>query len=204
MGEVGSFAALQIIQTGSQTYADYQSIKARGRYEESIYNTNARLANLKAKDAIERGKTEANKLRSESRKFIGAQRAAAAAQGVQVDIGSVGDIVNETENLTALDAITIKNNAFREAFGYRVESIEQRYMGQNARRSADFEARSTILTGIQQGALIGGNAFLQERGRSTRNLRSKGQKQTERAFSSQIRRYGGIRRPNVATGLIRG
>ena len=57
---------------------------------------NAEVANMQAKDAIARGETAVDVNRTKTRVMIGAQRAAAASGGVDVNSGSALDVRKET------------------------------------------------------------------------------------------------------------
>ena len=103
------------IQALSGAYSTYQ----QGRAQRAISRANERLAEMRARDAIKRGQEAEGISRQRTRKVLGSQRAAQAAQGIRTDYGSPLDIQLETGDIGELDALTIKNNALREAFGHR-------------------------------------------------------------------------------------
>jgi hypothetical protein len=71
---------------------------------------------------------------------------ALAQQGQSVQIsGSRND--RATAVLSTLDAATIKNNAAREAWGYKVQAQDYQNRGDILLTNADNEATSTLLTG---------------------------------------------------------
>jgi hypothetical protein len=96
---------------------------------------NAGVAEQQAKDALVRGREEESHLRSQVRQVIGGQRAALAAQGVDVGMGSAVDVQNDTMRSGELDALTVRNNAKREAWGFQVEAQDRRYAADIARRT---------------------------------------------------------------------
>lgn len=106
--------------------------QAMGKYESAIDEQNAKLADLSAKDALERGQVEEQRQRMVTRQTIGATRAAQAAQGVDVATGSAVDVQASEAGLGELDALMIRNNAAREAYGYKVEAINYRQQGKLA------------------------------------------------------------------------
>lgn len=129
----------------------------RGNYEASLHRINAQLAEEQAADAIARGHEAEGRHRRGARQMAGAQRARLAAQGIAVDSGSALDIQAETHALSELDALTIRNNAKREAWGFRVDAWNSRVRGQLSQQAGRNEARmarqrgySTLLTGATQ------------------------------------------------------
>lgn len=126
----------------------------QGAYEQAVYNTDAQLAEQQAADAIARGKEAETRQRQATRGLIGSQRAALAAQGIEVDSGSALDVQADTAAMGELDALTIRNNAAREAYGYKVQALNYRQQGQLAALSGKNQAAalrnesySTLLTG---------------------------------------------------------
>lgn len=145
-------AAASVFGSFYQARAQASAQRIQGLYEKQIYETNARLAELQAQDAIRRGEEEAEEYKRRVRQVIGAQRAAFGAQGVDVSFGSPLDIQEETAQLGALDALMIKNNAWREAWGYRVQALDYRRRGELSFLQAKQKSRQTLLTGGLQAA----------------------------------------------------
>lgn len=87
---------------------------------------NAAVADLQAKDSLQRGKLDADKFRSRTRVLIGEQRAGIAAGNIDVGYGSAVDVQADAAYLGELDALTVQTNAAREAWGFRVEAEDLR------------------------------------------------------------------------------
>lgn len=132
--------------------------KMQGQYQQQIHETNARMMEVQARDAERRGGQEVTALRRKARQVHGSQRASLAGQGVDVGAGIALDLSDETKAMAELDEITLKNNAWREAWGFRTQSIQERYSGQfarlsgntkssNAKRASYFDAANSILSG---------------------------------------------------------
>jgi hypothetical protein len=124
-----------------------QASLAQGEYQQRMYETNARMAEYQAQDAVKRGDQAAKAHDKQVKGVIGSQRAAMAAQGVEVDSGSALDLQTDTAAIGAQDSLTIKNNAWREAWGYKVQANEYQGKGAMAGISSRFEAKNSILTG---------------------------------------------------------
>lgn len=121
--------------------------RSKGTLEKQIAEQNNRFAEEQAEDAIERGQRGASKAIKESRKTIGAQRAALAAQGIEVNANSALEVQYDTKRLGELDAITIKNNAWQEAWGYKMQGLNARMQGIINQSTANYQANNTLLAG---------------------------------------------------------
>lgn len=131
----------------SGAYAESQALKTQGKYEQAQAETNARLSDMQAEDAIRRGDKDAKNYGAKVKQTIGAQRARMAAQGIEIDDGSALDIQGDTAAIGAEDVMTIKNNAWREAWGFRAQSNQFRTEGRFANHRARTMAKQTLITG---------------------------------------------------------
>lgn len=134
---IGLTAASTAVSVAGQVKAGNAAKKA-GEF-------NAAVSELQAKDALARGKTDEARFRQGVRALIGSQRAGFAAQGVDVGVGSALDVQAEAAFLGELDALTIRNNAEREAWAHRMEAINYRMGGQAAQRASRWNAAGTVL-----------------------------------------------------------
>jgi hypothetical protein len=119
-----------------------------GRENRAIANWNAGVADLQAQSAIDRGFEAETRHRTEVRGLVGAQRAAYAGQGIDVNDAnaSAGQVQLDTQAIGEQDALTIRNNATLEAWGYRVNAASQRWQGAAAERRGNKQATGTIIT----------------------------------------------------------
>ena len=143
------------ISAYGNAYAQSSAQQTQAEYQRQQYETNARLAEMSSKDAIKRGDEDAAKYKSKIKQTIGAQRAAMAAQGIEVDSGSALEIQEDTAAIGAEDMVTIKNNAWREAWGYRVQANNSYGEGAMAYMAGMNKSRNTLITGGIQ-AMQGG------------------------------------------------
>lgn len=120
---------------------------AAGDYNKEIADYNAKVAELQAADALDRGAEAEGRHRVNVRGLIGAQRAALAAQGVDVASGSALEVQLDTAGRGEVDALRIRSNAAREAWGYEVQATDSRMRGELAQMEAKSRATSTILGG---------------------------------------------------------
>jgi len=138
---------VQSLGTAATSYAQARALESEGAFKASVYESNKKIQELKAKDAIRRGDVEAKKAKQAAARLIGSQRAAMGAQGIDIESGSALDIQEETASLGAEDALNIKNNAWREAWGYRTVAEDYSSKAKFARLTSKSKARNTILTG---------------------------------------------------------
>lgn len=116
-----------------------------GKKQDQQAQFNAAIAEEQAQDAITRGQEEEQNFRAQVRQRIGQARTSFAAQGVVVGEGSAADVEADLAYLGELDALQIRNNAAREAWGYRVEATNYRDAGRNARTSARNQIIGSVL-----------------------------------------------------------
>ena len=138
----------------SDVFNAYSSIQ-NGKYLDKIAKQNAAVSEQAADDAMRTGDINADTKRIETRGFIGTQRAGFAANGIDVNIGSAGLVQDDTAQFGELDALTIMNNAAREAYGYKTQAVDQRQQGKLAKYQAKMSAIGSILGGAEKAASLG-------------------------------------------------
>lgn len=114
--------ALSVVSTGLGVAGSFQQAsQQRGQYtyQREIAKRNAAVAEKAANDAIERGKVSERRSRLKTADLIGLQRATLAGNGVKVDSGSALDITADTAATGEWDALTVRDNARREAENIR-------------------------------------------------------------------------------------
>jgi hypothetical protein len=101
-----------------------QAQQAASEKQAEILDYNAHVADVQAADAIDRGAQEESKFRQGVKALVGSQRAGFAGAGVDVGYGSAVDVQGDAAYLSEIDAAQIKQNAQREAWGFKVQSVE--------------------------------------------------------------------------------
>jgi hypothetical protein len=146
-----------VASTTIGAYGQYQAgqaAKQAGDYNAAIARNNQIIAERAAVDAEKRGEIAADEQRRKTARIAGAQRAAFGSSGLALDSAYSMDILGDTAAFGELDALTIKSNAQREAYGYRVqgmnyaaEEVMSRVRGKNANTAGMISAASTLIGG---------------------------------------------------------
>ena len=142
---MGASAAVGATVLGSGLSA-YSKIRA-GSEQQKMFERNAQFADWQAADAVERGRINEKRTRQNTEQVIGAQRTSLASQNVDVNKGSSLDVQGDAAYLGELDALTVRNNAAKEAYGFSVEASDLRQRGKYAKQTSQMEAINTILGG---------------------------------------------------------
>ena len=165
LGYAGSYSASKAMELQAQ------GIRLRGEFQAAAQRRNSRVSELQAEEAQARGRKVASDVYRKSRMLRGTQRATAAASGVQVDSGSVADIQDESANLAEQDMLTANNNAWKEAWGFKVQSTDQAFDAEFTKLGAESEAFA--LEGKAKGTVLaGGMGILSSGIKSYRDFKS--------------------------------
>jgi len=100
-------------------YRGAQLNKAGFEFQEGVERRNADIADQQASDALVRGERAEGQVRMRTASLKGAQRARFAAAGLDLNEGSPLSILMDTDYMGELDALTVRDNASREAWALR-------------------------------------------------------------------------------------
>lgn len=144
MGLATGLMIASLVGTGIQAVGGIKSANAMKKAGEQqrdamesqadLADFNANVANLQADDAVLRGQLEEQRYRGLVRGAVGAQRAGFAAGNIDISTGSAVDVQADAAVLGELDALTIRSNARREAWGYQVAASDYTKRGEIARK----------------------------------------------------------------------
>lgn len=121
----------------------------------NLANYNAQVREYQAQDTVSRAAVEEQKQREQVRQFMGRQRASMGASGVEVSSGSFGDVLQQSAAMGERDALTIRNNAMRAAWGYRTQSAAEQFEGEARARAYEGRAVGSLLSGAGDVYAIG-------------------------------------------------
>jgi len=143
MGATAAIAGVQVFGSIMQ----YQTQKAEGIYQQGMSKINARRAEIAAEETLRKGDKDASDYSKQVKELTGSQKASLAAQGIDLGFGTASDVVAITEEQGIENIKTIKNNAFREAMGYRTRASDELFASDVNKRASDFKAGLTLLSG---------------------------------------------------------
>lgn len=144
-------AGIAIAGTATAGYMQYRQEK----YKSKVATANQERENARAEDAIDRGTADQDKLGRRYRSMMGSQRAAMAANGIDTDFGSAGDVLDDTRDLYREDATALAGNTMNEVkgidisaanFGAQAKAADMAATG--AAVKAGFDVASTTLGAI--------------------------------------------------------
>lgn len=138
-------------------YQQGQTSEALGEYNAKVAENNAATKELAAQDAQARGGVEEDRQRTRTRQALATQRAAFAASGDTLSDISTQNILGDTAAFGEEDALTIRSNAAREAWGIRIgatndlaQAQSDRFQGKSAAQAGLYSAGGTLLTGASR------------------------------------------------------
>lgn len=138
VNEIGSFASSLAQASAVQGDADYQM---------TLATINNRFASIESRDIIKTADKRATEHSKNVKSLIGSQKVAFAGGNVLVGDGTSAEIETQTREIGFEEQRNIRNNAWKQAFGVRQQASSQLLAAQNAKASADFQARTTLISG---------------------------------------------------------
>lgn len=147
---------MMALSAAGTAYGAYAQKKS-ANIQEDIANENYKAGKRAANQVVQQGEAEVAAHRDKIRRLRGAQSAMMAGAGGDVSSGSNLDTLTGTEWLGEADALTIRSNARRQAWGIRTNSSIQT-SGLNA------QAYSTKMGAV--GTILGGAADIYGQGYS--------------------------------------
>lgn len=94
-------------------------------FQAQIARNNAQIARMNAAAAGEAGDVAAFNSMLRTRDIVGRTKTAQAASGIDVNSGSAVDVQASERMLGMMDALTIRANAARAAYGYEAEAMSE-------------------------------------------------------------------------------
>lgn len=116
------------VSTALGAYYDASMQKQSAKHTAAMATINARVAELGAQSALLQGKSEVAKLTQQAGRLKSTQKARLAANGVDLGVGNAAEIQASTDIMKEIDTNTIQSNAWRSAWGHRVQA--QNYLNQ--------------------------------------------------------------------------
>lgn len=154
--------ALDGIQGGIQAAGAIeqgQAAKASADYNAAVSRQNSANAQQNSQIASQAGIAQEGMQEQKTRSVVGQTIANEAGSGVQTTSGSSADTQASEKELGMLDAINVRGNATKEAFGYKVAAVNDEaqstldtFQGKNAQTSGYLNAASSLVGAASQGS----------------------------------------------------
>lgn len=129
-----------------------QAEKEAAEFNAQVAKENQQVSTANAQIAGQAGAEQAGMTSMKTRATVGAVQANQAASGIDVNSGSDVDVRSSARELGELDALTVRSNATREAYGqtvqaasYGAESQLQSYEAESAGTAGEIGAASSFL-----------------------------------------------------------
>jgi hypothetical protein len=149
--------AASVASAAVSAYSSYeqgQSQKAAMAYQAQVAKNNQDIADQYAQMELAKGRQLEETKRLATAQQEGAIRAAAGASGLDPNAGSPVRLQEDTARVGEEDALTIRANAARAAYGYKVQGMNYAAQAQldemgsqDAARAGSLGAFSSILSG---------------------------------------------------------
>ena len=154
-------ASLSMLRGLAGSYGQYQQGKAQGFIAEGNARTgeisaamaremtgfNKKISGIQLEGVKKAGQSAESSYRSKVKLVAGSQRAKLAAQGININEGSAYEVQSDTHNIGEQDALTIRNNALRQAFGIEIQGDLAEMQGQQAAAGLELRAEGSRLGG---------------------------------------------------------
>ena len=123
-------------------------------YQAQVAANNAQIASQNATATMGAGELTATNSGLQARAKLGTMTASMGANGVDVNTGSNAAVRAGADQTSMLDALTIRSNAARQAYGYQVQATSDTAQGQldpmagdNAEKAGSINAQTSLLSG---------------------------------------------------------
>jgi len=148
MCEPTTIAFIALAAFGAYSSAEAQN--ASDEYQADVARNNETTAQWQAEDAERRGNEAKAATRRKYAALEGTQRATLSARGLDISDGSANALLQDTSFFGEYDQNTVRANAAREAWGYKVQAGN--FGNEAGFRQASADGRSPILSGAMAGA----------------------------------------------------
>jgi len=132
-----AFGAIQQSQAASQ----------QAEYEQAVQRNNNIMAERAKEDALRRGKREETLKRLQTAQDVSTSRSKLAGGGFDVNTGSALTKQSDVRAMGNVDALTIRSNAQREAYGIQTQNAAERANSGGRVLGYKNKAKSSLISG---------------------------------------------------------
>jgi len=117
---------------------------------QDIARFNADTEKTKADEALKQGLADEEQQLAKTRQIRASQEAVMTAGNVDPNMGTAGQVLEQTTRYGTLDALTIRANAQRQAWGFMGQATGDLMQGDMQQRAGSIGAFSTVLGGASR------------------------------------------------------
>lgn len=117
----------------------------QGQVATQVGRNNQIMAEYAAQDAQKRAGEDAIRVQQKANALKGSQRAAMAAKGLDLGVGTTAELQDQTDFFGATDAATTRSNGNRDVWSARQQGVNARAQGDASARQGNLSAFSTLL-----------------------------------------------------------
>lgn len=134
MSLTGQIAGM--FQSAAGSYYSAASQRSNLQFQADMAEINARMSESSAQSALLQGQKQVGAISMQAGKIKRSQRAAMAANGIDVGVGNAAETMASTELMKEIDMNTAEANAVMSAWGYRVQGTSYQNQANIGRASA--------------------------------------------------------------------
>jgi len=123
------------------------ALERQSQFNAQQMRTNAAQLDVRAEEAGKQALDDAVDVQQDISRMIGTQKVNLAAQGIDIGSEVSTQIRRDTERIGAEDVQTLKNNAWKEAWGMKTQAQDLRMQADMGITAGGERARSTMVTG---------------------------------------------------------
>lgn len=147
--------ALNVLTSGAKTMTQVNAIGQQAGFQLAEDQENIALSKYAEADAVARGAQAEGEARQAGTQLADTQAFLYANSGIDASVGTAANVVASTRAESERNALTVRNNAAREAWGHeKTTSKLKRQKDVNLARSSE-QMTSTILGGLADGVSAG-------------------------------------------------
>ena len=135
-----------ITMVAATLISGYAAVK-QGETASDIAEHNAKVENYKAQSVIQDAGLMEDRQRARVRQIRGAQLAALGASSIDPTTGTASKVLDQTTTMGELDALTIRSNALRQAWGYETQAGLDLFQGKASKQAGQLQGFGTLLAG---------------------------------------------------------
>lgn len=140
--------AISAAASAAGGFVGAQGEAASLEFQSEVAKNDARVSNIQAKDAAQRGAQRSLRLRNIASQQLSQNIAATAASGVAVESGTAAEVSESVIRTGAADVLESQRNTKREVWGFKTQEIQQLAKAKQLKKAAKKTRLFAPLAGV--------------------------------------------------------